>query len=131
MFSLKFLHGLLSSNSRSCLNAGFVQRTITRMASQIAAAYQFAFVDTLRYSLITRLLPNVYMDYFHQSLAQVRTCALSDNQDGHHNGRPLSGCTCGHTNFVIYHLISSKFHIYGLLLLSSNYCSYLNMGSVQ
>ena len=34
--------------------------------------------------------------------------ALSDNQDGNH----LLVCTCGHSNLVIYHSISSKFHIW-------------------
>ena len=42
------------------------------------------------------------MDYFYQTLG------LSDNQDGRH----LSVYTCGHSNLVIYHPISSKFHIW-------------------
>ena len=46
------------------------------------------------------------MDYFYQTLD------LSDNQDGCQNGRHLSVYTCGHSNLVIYHLISSKFHIW-------------------
>ena len=29
-------------------------------------------------------------------LAQVKTWALSDNEDGHKDGRHLSVCTCGH-----------------------------------
>ena len=45
------------------------------------------------------------MDYFYQTLG------LSDNQDGRQNGHNLSVYTCGHSNLVIYHLISSKFYI--------------------
>ena len=67
------------------------------------------------------------MDYFHQTLALVLIWALSDNQDGQQNGRHLSVDICGPSNIVIYHPISSKFHI-GLL--SSNNCSCLNMGFV-
>ena len=52
------------------------------------------------------------MDYFYQTLAQVLIWALSDNQDGCQNGRHLSVCTCGHSNLVIYHPISSKFYIW-------------------
>ena len=52
------------------------------------------------------------MDYFYQTLAKVGIWALSANQDGHHNARYLSVCTYGHSNLVIYHLISSKFHIW-------------------
>ena len=40
------------------------------------------------------------------------------------NGSHLSVYTCGHSNLVIYHPISSKFYI-------SNYCSCLNMGFVR
>ena len=46
------------------------------------------------------------MDYFYQTLA------LSNNQDGRQNGRHLSVHTCGHSNLVIYHQISSKTHIW-------------------
>ena len=46
------------------------------------------------------------MDYFYQTLG------LSDNQDGHQNGCHISVYTCGHSNLVIYHPISSKFHIW-------------------
>ena len=45
------------------------------------------------------------MDYFYQTLG------LSDNQDGCQNGHHLSVYSCGHSNLVIYHPISSKFHI--------------------
>ena len=51
-----------------------------------------------------------YIDYFYQTLTQVRIWALFDNQDGFQNGRHLSVCTCGRSNLVIYHQISSKFH---------------------
>ena len=46
------------------------------------------------------------MDYFYQ------THCLSDIQDGHQNGRHLSVNTYGHSSLVIYHPISSKFHIW-------------------
>ena len=36
---------------------------------------------------------------------------MNENQDGCKNGCHLSVCTCGHSNLVIYHLISSQFHI--------------------
>ena len=52
------------------------------------------------------------MDYSYQTLTQVLIWALSDNQDGHQNGRNISVCTCGHSNLVIYHPIYSKFHIW-------------------
>ena len=58
------------------------------------------------------------MDYFYQTLG------LSDNQDGHQNGRHLSVYTCGNSNLVIYHSISSKFHIWSTfikLLIMSEY----------
>ena len=59
-----------------------------------------------------------------QLLAQVRTWALSDNQDGSQNGCHLSVCSCGHSYLVIYHTISFKFHIWTTfikLLLMSEY----------
>ena len=52
------------------------------------------------------------MDYFYQTLAQVLIVALSDNQDGNQNGHHLSVYTCGLSNLVIYHPISTKFHIW-------------------
>ena len=37
---------------------------------------------------------------------------LSENQDGHQNGRHLSFCTTGHSTCnLVYYPISSKFHI--------------------
>ena len=61
------------------------------------------------------------MDYFYQTLAQVGIWALSDNQDDQQNDRHRSVCTYGHSNLVIYHLISSKFHIWTTCnVLSSN-----------
>ena len=68
-----------------------------------------------------------YMDYFYQTLAQVLIWALSDNQDGCQNGHYLSVCTCGHSNTVIYHPISSKFQIWTtfiVLLFMSKYGFY-------
>ena len=59
---------------------------------------------------LNHLLPDYlkisYMDYFYQTLG------LSDNSDGCQNGRHLSVYICGHSNLVIYHPISSKFHIW-------------------
>ena len=52
------------------------------------------------------------MDYFYQTPAQVLMWALSYNQDGRQNGNHLSVGTCRHSYFVIYHWISSKFHIW-------------------
>ena len=89
---------------------------------QMAAAYQFAFVDNL--PLLPDCLQISFLDYFHQTLAQVLIWTLYDNQYARQNGHHLSVYMCGHSNIVIYHPISSKFHI-GLL--SSNYCSCLNM----
>ena len=45
-FLSNFIYGLLPSNSGSSSNMGFVLGTITKMAENISAAYQFAFVDT-------------------------------------------------------------------------------------
>ena len=64
-----------------------------------------------------------YMDYFYQTLAQVRIWALSDNQDGHWNGDHLSECCCGHSQSFITQFLTN--FIYGLLL--SNYYSCQNM----
>ena len=52
------------------------------------------------------------MIYLNQTLAQVPIWALSDNQDGHQNGRQVS-------NLFICHPILT------------NYCSCLNMGFVR
>ena len=90
---------------------GFCPTTITKMADKVVAAYQYAFYhshllhvpDCFRIS---------YMDYFYQTLTLFWIWALSDNQDGRQNGRHLSVCTCGHSNLVIYRLVSSKFHIW-------------------
>ena len=37
---------------------------------------------------------------------------MRDNQDGHQNVWRLMVCTCGHSNLVIYHQISSEFHLW-------------------
>ena len=44
------------------------------------------------------------MDYFYQTLG------LSDNQDGHQNGRHLSVYTFDHSNLVIYHQLGHLSH---------------------
>ena len=76
----------------------------------MAAAGQSAHVDSEPF--ITRLLNQIsYMDYFHQTLAQIRIWALSNNQDGCQNGRHLSFCSCGQDHLVMYLSISSKFHL--------------------
>ena len=46
-FFPNFIFGLLPSNSSSSSNTSFVLQTITKMANKMAAAYQFALVDTL------------------------------------------------------------------------------------
>ena len=79
------------------------------MADKMVAAYQFAFVDN---HLLAYCLQIAYMDCLYQTHAQVLIWALSDNQDGRQNDRQLSVCTCGHSNLVIYHPFSSKFHIW-------------------
>ena len=56
--------------------------------------------------LLPYYLQIAHMDYFYQ------TIALSNNQDGHQNGRHLSVYTFGHCNLVIYNPISSKLHIW-------------------
>ena len=55
---------------------------------------------------------NNKLDYFYQTLAQVRSGALSANQDGLKNGPNQSVCTCGHSNLIIYRPIPSKVHIW-------------------
>ena len=51
-----------------------------------------------------------YMDYFLQTLTQI-IFLINHNQDSCQHGCCLSVCTCEHSNLVIYHQISSKFHI--------------------
>ena len=54
------------------------------------------------------------MGCLYQTLAQdgIWVCRTTDKQDGRQNGRRLSVCTCGQSNLVIYHPISSKFHTF-------------------
>ena len=126
-FLPNFIYGLLPSNSHSSLNT-FCLMNDNQDGRQNG---RHLLVCTCGHYL-SHLLPDCfqisYMDYFYQTLTLVRIWALSDNQDGHQNGCHLSVCTRGHSNLVIYHRISSNF-IYGLL--SSNYCSCLNMGFVR
>ena len=79
------------------------------MADKMAAASQFALYLS---HLLADCIQISYMDYFYQTLAKFRIRALSDNQDDRQNGRHLSVSPCGHSNLVIYHLVSSKFHIW-------------------
>ena len=123
------MYGLLPSNSCLSFNTSLVRRTITKMADKMAAAYQFAFWTIYLNHLLPDYLQILYMDYFYQILG------LSDNQDGHQNGRHLSVYTCGHSNLVIYHPISSKFYIWATfikLLFMSEYgfCPVLNLSSL-
>ena len=74
------------------------------MADKVAAAYQFAFYLSYLFH-VPDCFQISYMDYFYQTLALLRIWALSDNQNGHQNGRHLSVCTCEHSNLVIYHLV--------------------------
>ena len=83
-------------------NTGFVRQTLTKMANTIAATCQFALVDSLTKSIITRLLRNLVYGFIKLSLK------FEYKQDGRHQ----SFCTCGHSNLVIYLLISSKFHLW-------------------
>ena len=64
----------------------------------------------------SHLLPDCfqisYMDYFYQNLDQVRIWVLSDNQDGLKKWLPpVSSLLWTLYNLIIYHPISSKFHI--------------------
>ena len=52
-------------------------------------------------------VPLSYLDYFYQSLTQVRISVLFDNQDGRH----VSVCTCGNSRLVNYPMISFKFRV--------------------
>ena len=61
------------------------------MADKMDASYQFALWTIYPNHLSPVYLQILYMDYFYQTLG------LSDNQDGHHNGRHLSVYTCGHS----------------------------------
>ena len=49
---------------------------VTKMATKMAATYQFTLVDTLFQSFITQFLP--YMDYFYQTIVHVWIWVLSD-----------------------------------------------------
>ena len=122
-FLPNLMYGLLLSNSCSSSNTSLVRRTITKMADKMAAHINLLLWTIYFNHLLPDYLQILYMDYFYQTLC------LSDNQDGRQSGRHLSVYTCGHSNLVIYHPISSKFYIYGLL--SSNYCSCLSMGFVR
>ena len=82
------------------------------MADKMDATYQFALWTIYRNYLLPDCLQISYIDYFYRTLAQVLIWALSDNQDGCQNGRHLSVYSCGHSNLVIYHPISSKFHLW-------------------
>ena len=73
-----------------------------------ATCGQFAFVDT--HSHLSPGCFQITMDYFNQMLAQVVTWVLSHTHDGDLNNSHLWVCTCGHSNLVIYHPISSKFY---------------------
>ena len=86
---------------------------ITKMATKMAASCRFALVNTLnlviyhpiysKFHILTtfiKLSPNIKYGF----------CLINDNQDGSKNDRLWSVCTCGHSNLVIYHPISSKLH---------------------
>ena len=81
------------------------------MADKMAAAYQFA----LWTIYLNHLLPDYLQIHSKLSVCPLTKMAAQNNQDGRQNGRQngrhLSVYTCGHSNLVIYHPISSKFHI--------------------
>ena len=104
------MYRLLPSNSCSSLNTSLVRRTITKMADKMAADYQLLLWTIYLNHLLPDYLQISYMDYFYQTLG------LSDNQDGRQNGGHLSVYTFGHSNLVIYHPISSKFHIWATFI---------------
>ena len=75
--------------------------------------FQISYMDCFHQTLVG-FCPtnNNKLDYFYQTLAQVRSGALSANQDGLKNGPNQSVCTCGHSNLIIYRPIPSKVHIW-------------------
>ena len=89
------------------------------MVVKLAAACRFALVDTLLKVFITRFLQNyLYGVLSSNSFPKINSgyFPMNDNQDGCKNGRHLSVCSCGHSNLVIYHPISSKFHIWNTFI---------------
>ena len=104
-FKFNILIIVLQSNSRSSLNMGFVRQMTTKMADKWPPLLSIYLWTLYLSHLLLDFCQIAYMDYFNQTLAQVPIWALSDNQDGHQNGRQVS-------NLVICHPISSKFHIW-------------------
>ena len=98
------MYRLLPSNSCSSSNNSLVQRTITKMAYKWPPPINLLLWTICHNHLLPDYLQISYIDYFYQTLA------FSNNQDGRQNGRHLSVYTCGHSNLVIYHPSSSKFH---------------------
>ena len=84
------------------------------MADKMTAVCGFGLLDTISH-LSSDFHQLSYMNYFYQLWPKFehRFCRMNDNHDGRKNGHPLlPDCTCGHSNSVIYHPVSSKFHIW-------------------
>ena len=94
------------------LNMGFVRQKITKVADKMVPAYQFALVVLCYSHLLHDCFQISYMDYFYQTLAQVRIYAWYDNKYSRQNDHHLSVCTSGNSNLVIYHTISFISHIW-------------------
>ena len=103
-----FMHELLLSNHKFC------PMDDNKMAANMAAPCRFALVDTLIWLFITQFLSNYMHGLLSSNFPKLNFgyCRMNDNQVGCTNGNCLSVCTCGHSNLVIYHQISSKFHIW-------------------
>ena len=85
------------------------------MATKMATACRFALVDTLASSFIYHPISskfNIGITFIKLSpKLEYWFCLMKDNQFGRQNVCCLQVWFYGHSNLVIYHLISSKFHI--------------------
>ena len=93
-FLLNFIYRLLPTISQPGLNMGFVGWIINKMADKMAAACQFALVDTLTSLIITRFPPNFLYKllYFYQTY--VWTSVLSDEQKSRWSPKLVSRFHC-------------------------------------
>ena len=64
--------------------------------------------------LLSYLSPNFFKITYMNCCPKIDCghCPKNDNQHGYKNVHPLSICMCGHSNVVIYHPVSSIFHIW-------------------
>ena len=113
------------------------RQTITKMADKIAAAYQFASICCCGHSnlvIFIRFLPNFIYSLLpsnpgsslNMSFVGQTIIKIADKMACAHQFASVR--CCGHSNWVIFILISSNFHIW---LLLSNPGSSLNMSFVR